>query len=417
MILSDEMMDPLAPAMALGGLAGQPETLMPIGAGGMALGPGGPEMAMGMMGPAPAQPMQPAPAMPMAAPQQPAAAPGRDWAGLGYGLAEMIAGMNNEPQMAAMFRRRRELRDGGMGQQQLSGMQREYLLAKQQGYQGSFLDFVRDRSIAAQSRPVGSGGGASSGWKTQRLGNQLLRVNADTGETELLAEAPTGRRGGGAGRPRRSQIRNINGVPHWVDPYNQTARPIEGYATGSAGGMQRAPQTTEGERAAAGFYNRMLQAENELLERETPDTFDMIASQYGDIGNYLTSPEGQVTLQKQVDWARAKLRSESGAVIGVDEARDEARNLFPRPGDSPETIEAKQRSRQAALEQMRLKSGRATYFIDQMREQDEPEDDFDPPIPQNVGADQVVVPDAGGMEAERSSLLQEMEAWRQANGL
>lgn len=416
MILSDEMMDPLAPAMALGGLAGQPETLMPIGPGGMALGPGAPEMAMGMMGPAPLQ----ATASPVGGvsitPQQPAAAPGRDWAGLGYGLAEILATANNEPQMAAMFRRRRELRDGSMNQQQLSGMQREYLLAREQGYQGSFLDFVRDRSVASQSRPAGAGG-AGSGWKTQRLGNQLLRVNADTGETELLAEAPTGRRGGGGGRPRRAQIRNIGGVPHWVDPYNQTARPVEGFAASSAGGMQRAPQTTEGERAAAGFYNRMLQAENELLERETPDTFDMIASQYGDIGNYLTSPEGQVTLQKQVDWARAKLRSESGAVIGVDEARDEARNLFPRPGDSPETIEAKQRSRQAALEQMRLKSGRATYFIDQMREQNEPEDDFDPPIPRNVGADQVVVPDAGGMEAERSSLLQEMDAWRQANGL
>ncbi|PJN92927.1 hypothetical protein CNY89_25310, partial [Amaricoccus sp. HAR-UPW-R2A-40] len=74
---------------------------------------------------------------------------------------------------------------------------------------------------------------------------------------------------------------------------------------------------------------------------------------------WIFSGDEATVQQKQMDWVRAKLRYESGAVIGDDEARQEAATYFPRPGDRPERVKAKEESRKQAIEQMRLAAGRA----------------------------------------------------------
>ncbi len=140
--------------------------------------------------------------------------------------------------------------------------------------------------------------------------------------------------------------------------------------TGAAGAPQVIPgtaktqPTTEGERIGAGYAVRMREAGAELnaLERRgvhSGNTVQAMAGAVPGVGNFLTSADYQVYQQQMQDWVRAKLRRESGAVIGVDEMRDEIKTYFPQPGDSAEKIEAKRRSREIAEKAMDEAAGRA----------------------------------------------------------
>lgn len=121
---------------------------------------------------------------------------------------------------------------------------------------------------------------------------------------------------------------------------------------------------TEGQNVAAGFASRMERAEAEM-QRVQAQGFDpasgLEAARAGVplVGNYLASSEFQQNRQAQEDWVRAKLRKESGAVIGPQEMADEINTYFPKPGDSPEVIAQKARARQTALEAMHQQSGPA----------------------------------------------------------
>jgi hypothetical protein len=75
--------------------------------------------------------------------------------------------------------------------------------------------------------------------------------------------------------------------------------------------------------------------------------------------NFALTDNEQVQRQQQEDWVRAKLRKESGAVIGAEEMAAEIRTYFPQAGDSKAVINQKAQSRAQALEQMRSSSGRA----------------------------------------------------------
>lgn len=66
-------------------------------------------------------------------------------------------------------------------------------------------------------------------------------------------------------------------------------------------------------------------------------------------------------------WLRAKLRDESGAVIGKGEASDEYKTYFPVIGDTPERIAQKRALRQSAMDEMRLKAGKAAPKVDEVR--------------------------------------------------
>ena len=61
----------------------------------------------------------------------------------------------------------------------------------------------------------------------------------------------------------------------------------------------------------------------------------------------------------EVEFARAKLRAESGAVIGEQEAIEEARSLFPQPGDTEETIAYKRTLLENAVAALKIKAGTA----------------------------------------------------------
>lgn len=123
-----------------------------------------------------------------------------------------------------------------------------------------------------------------------------------------------------------------------------------------------AGKLTEGERNAAGFYQRMVSA-NQEMERLSqagyqPNVRDMVSTG-STWTNFAATPEGQQYYQAAMNWVRANLRKESGAAIGVDEARQEIRNYFPMPGDSKEVIEQKKRNRQTTEKAMRAAAGGA----------------------------------------------------------
>ena len=114
---------------------------------------------------------------------------------------------------------------------------------------------------------------------------------------------------------------------------------------------------------SGGFYDRMSNV-NTILDTHKvnyPD-FDptSIMSKLGSIpgGNYIMSTEMQQYKNASDEWIRAKLRKESGAVIGADEMQTEYETYFPQPGDSAETIKQKTQLRDEATKSMRKMSGR-----------------------------------------------------------
>jgi hypothetical protein len=134
-------------------------------------------------------------------------------------------------------------------------------------------------------------------------------------------------------------------------------KPLTARVTGNASGE---------ERMAAGYLQRM-QAATPLLDRfevsgrASPMTQNLAnIPLVGDYARTMASnPAQQQYYQAAMDWVRAKLRKESGAVIGEKEARDEFSLYFPMAGDSKAVIEQKRQSRASAEQAMRLAAGRA----------------------------------------------------------
>lgn len=127
-------------------------------------------------------------------------------------------------------------------------------------------------------------------------------------------------------------------------------------------------KTSESERTAAGYLTRMRAAENILsslpLESQSPGNVER-GAQYlpgemgRDVANLTRDALRGRAYQAQQDWVRAKLRKESGAVIGVQEMNDEIRTYFPMPGDGPEVVKQKAASRKQAERQFEIGAGNA----------------------------------------------------------
>lgn len=115
---------------------------------------------------------------------------------------------------------------------------------------------------------------------------------------------------------------------------------------------------TEGEKKNAGYFQRMLAAHGRIEELGGYDPTTAGETLLG-LTNATSSPEKQQFQQAADDFIRAKLRFESGAVIGEEEMKSEYRNLFPIYGDSQEVIENKRRARAEALNAMYKAAGRA----------------------------------------------------------
>ena len=123
---------------------------------------------------------------------------------------------------------------------------------------------------------------------------------------------------------------------------------------------------TEGQSNAAGFAQRMELAQSiiaGLPAGSQPGAGTRIAETVPFVGGALAR-SGQSTATQQYDqaaqdWIRAKLRKESGAAIGVDEARQEYATYFPMVGDTPEKIQQKAEARRVVTLGMAKSAGKA----------------------------------------------------------
>jgi len=124
---------------------------------------------------------------------------------------------------------------------------------------------------------------------------------------------------------------------------------------------------TEGETNAASFAQRMELAQSvfeKLPVGSQPGMGTRLAEAVPFVGGALArgvvqSADTQMYDQAAQDWIRAKLRKESGAAIGVDEARQEYATYFPMVGDTPEKIAQKAEARRVVTEGMKKSAGKA----------------------------------------------------------
>ena len=124
---------------------------------------------------------------------------------------------------------------------------------------------------------------------------------------------------------------------------------------------------TEGETNAAGFAQRMELAQSifeKLPAGSQPGVGTRMAEAVPFVGGALArgvvqSADTQMYDQAAQDWIRAKLRKESGAAIGVDEARQEYATYFPMVGDTPEKIAQKAEARRVVTLGMKNAAGKA----------------------------------------------------------
>ena len=145
------------------------------------------------------------------------------------------------------------------------------------------------------------------------------------------------------------------------------------------GGKQLQPvkpaQTPSGEESnAAGFLVRMKDA-TKLLDtfegQGKPNMGTAVAGSIPLIGGVIErtaqTKEQQQYKNAALAWIRAKLRKESGAAIGKDEAAQEYQNYFPVVGDTKEVIEQKRSLRNSAMDEMRIAAGKAAHKVDDAR--------------------------------------------------
>ena len=142
------------------------------------------------------------------------------------------------------------------------------------------------------------------------------------------------------------------------------AVPVMG-PSGQLKGASGAP--TEGQSNAAGFAQRMELAQS-IFERlpagSQPGAGTRVAEAVPFVGGALArgvvqSADTQMYDQAAQDWIRAKLRKESGAAIGADEARQEYATYFPMVGDTPEKIAQKAEARRVVTLGMKNAAGKA----------------------------------------------------------
>jgi len=190
---------------------------------------------------------------------------------------------------------------------------------------------------------------------------------------------------------KRAEGQNAPAGYRWTGEGN--LQPIPGGPRDpSAPAPTRAIRPTTDQNNAAGFYDRMVDAESVLSDPAVVSA----ATDYKDkakaslpfgVGNYLATPEYQRFDQAQRNFINAVLRKESGAAISPSEFENASIQYFPQPGDTPEKIAQKARNRATTANAMKRTAAGA---LEQGQPQGQPDAQTYP------GADGITGQDIGG---------------------
>lgn len=209
--------------------------------------------------------------------------------------------------------------------------------------------------------------------KSKLKGGESFEVGMTPGEAAAnrvalgnlgVAQAGLGLRQQEFNRGAFDRVETADGLMYIPKAPGGAVMPITGPTGQPLKGAGSAP--TEGQSNAAGFAQRMELAESilgRLPAGSQPGAGTRIAEAVPFIGGALArsgqSTETQQYTQAAKDWIRAKLRKESGAVIGAQEERDEYETYFPVVGDTPERIAQKAEARRVATLGMGRSAGKA----------------------------------------------------------
>lgn len=141
---------------------------------------------------------------------------------------------------------------------------------------------------------------------------------------------------------------------------------------------EAAAEATEGERRAAGFYERALNVGADLDAMLTADRDGNGAPDFEGLSSNADwqavntpferaklSAEEQKYITRARSWILAVVRDESGAQIPETEMDNYVRTLFPLPGDDPTTVAEKSRLRQGHVDALRIKAGSLAPYVDE----------------------------------------------------
>jgi hypothetical protein len=155
------------------------------------------------------------------------------------------------------------------------------------------------------------------------------------------------------------------------DQQNPTGRAVT--AAGFTKKADKPDKPTDPQLQAQGYYLRMSEASKTLDKHEAAGYVPGWGSgaiagvksvPYAgalpgfvmDLAGSKLEPRMHSYKQSQADWVRAKMRKESGAVIGEQEMVDEIRTYFPQPTDTPADIRQKAKARKVAEQAMLLQA-------------------------------------------------------------
>lgn len=259
----------------------------------------------------------------------------------------------------------------------------EYEYAKKQGYQGSIIDYQKEKK-GGGGPFAGTGMDAQVGNVLNRLGPKIQDGTATEEEQRVYAYAYAH---AAAPKPYTdTETGKVYFVPqevpaHFPKPTSPAAPPPPAAAAPNAQAPQaqqpqqtnpsgvrtvdamppKPKEMTEGQANAALYADRMRASEKVISEMEA-EGLDPVTRGIAKIplaGNYLVGSRFQQLDQAKRDFINATLRRESGAVISPAEFESADKQYFPVPGDSSETLAQKKQNRRIALEGISRAAGKS----------------------------------------------------------
>lgn len=169
-------------------------------------------------------------------------------------------------------------------------------------------------------------------------------------------------------------------VPNGYTPLPDPTSPT-GFKVVPIPGFDKTENFQHAQLEPAAFANRMENAQQLLSQAQAsdPTAADAMTGRAGTVATALSaipsfgltdkigqgivkeaaSPGQQQYLNAADEWIRAKLRKESGAAIGVEEAKSEYQQYFPMPGDTDAVKTQKSELRDKVTQGMKKESGGA----------------------------------------------------------
>lgn len=167
----------------------------------------------------------------------------------------------------------------------------------------------------------------------------------------------------------------------------ESARTITTGAEGAGAGADKPlAKWSADEKKSEGFAQRMQKASEDMDRYQySPDDLSVLKNQLaiervgGNKGAAVNdwirgnafqrlSPEGKKRFLAEQEFARANLRRESGAAIGLVEQEQEIEGVGARPGDTPETLAQKRAQRIGKIGAVGISSGRPDFWQQQVQQ-------------------------------------------------